>query len=592
MRKSFVKRLVLPAVLAVGLGIWSPPGAEAASGRVQLSTKEIAASNASAGDQRDLLQVLSGFWDRYLHQDVPGTTAHLAQDVTRLSQRAGVLQQGLAAVAAGLPAEWEAFERPRDVIAERMRVRRLEIVVDQPAAATATLTYWMEIRGGARWKYTDVGLVFQALEKIDGRWKIAHQTDSWSLDYDPRRLQRGSETFEFDFVYPVADLSRAAGFYSAILGDPEWTDSDRASFNLQGARFVLDRTRLGGQVTLSQGLPTGYAVFYVPDVAAERDRLRNSGTTFIAGTANSLLSDGEDRYAIGLDPSRNVFVLKQRQLVSDEAGTAPALSGLDGSDPSLVVARSIADAWLRMDTGSISGLQATGARWFDDRRTRVRGMEDAADLPEVLEEVYWSGYDRSPSGLAADLEASSPKVRSMGSRTIVSYAMTLTGRGAHPFRETAFVTHLLDGASSVAATFLVADNTNDGAMGLSLDYTGYPVTSLSEAERFYTRTMRLGDPYPDSAYRGYWSAFSVFGIYVADRPTDGLPRNRESNGYVSFWVDSADDVHDYLVGQGSSFPHIPAINDGPGIDEQPGYRQVLATDSEGSAVLFTEYPGR
>lgn len=589
---NLVTRLGVAAFLAVGPGALAPESASAASGRVQVSAREIVASNAAAEDQRAILQVLSGSWDRYLRQDVPGTTAYMTDDVTRLSQRAGVLQQGLASVAAGLPAEWEAFERPRDVIAERMRVRRLEIVVDQPAATTATLTYWMDIRGGARWKYTDVGLVFQALEKVDGRWKIAHQTDSWSLDYDPRLQKRGSETFEFDFVYPVANLSRSLQFYSAVLGAPEWANAERASFNLQGSRFVLDRTRLGGQVTLSQGLPAGYAIFHVPDVAAERDRLKRSGTTFLAGTANSLLPDGEDLYAIGLDPSRNVFVLKQRELVSEEAGTPPALTGLDGSDPAIASARALASAWLRMDTDAISGLQAPGARWFDDRRTRVRGMEDADDLPEVLGQIYWSGYDRSPSGLAADLQAESLRVRSIGSRTIVSYAMTLTGRGAHPFRETAFVTHLLDSPSSISATFLVADNTNDGAMGLSLDYTGYPVTSLSEAERFYTRTMGLGDPYPDSGYRGYWSTFSVFGIYIADRPTDGVPRNRESNGYVSFWVDSADDVHDYLVSQGSSFPHIPAINDGPGIDEQPGYRQVLATDSEGSAVLFTEYPGR
>ena len=139
---------------------------------------------------------------------------------------------------------------------------------------------------------------------------------------------------------------------------------------------------------------------------------------------------------------------------------------------------------------------------------------------------------------------------------------------------------------------IVADNSTEGARALSLDYTGYPVTSLPEADRFYRRTMDLGSPYPDTGYRGFWSSFSVFGIYVADRPTDGLPRPRESNGYVSFWVDSADDVYAYLQSQGSQFPHIPAINDGPGIDEQPGYRQVLATDSEGNGVVFTEYTGR
>jgi len=36
---------------------------------------------------------------------------------------------------------------------------------------------------------------------------------------------------------------------------------------------------------------------------------------------------------------------------------------------------------------------------------------------------------------------------------------------------------------------------------------------------------------------------------------------------------------------------IPTINTRVGIDSQPGYTQILTTDSEGNAVLFTEYPG-
>ncbi|SVA46369.1 uncharacterized protein METZ01_LOCUS99223, partial [marine metagenome] len=43
--------------------------------------------------------------------------------------------------------------------------------------------------------------------------------------------------------------------------------------------------------------------------------------------------------------------------------------------------------------------------------------------------------------------------------------------------------------------------------------------------------------------------------------------------------------------EGSTFPKIPAINSRIGIDQQPGYVQILATDSEGNALLFTEYPG-
>ncbi len=68
-------------------------------------------------------------------------------------------------------------------------------------------------------------------------------------------------------------------------------------------------------------------------------------------------------------------------------------------------------------------------------------------------------------------------------------------------------------------------------------------------------------------------------------------RPGKANGYVSFWVRSVDRLYEYLCAQGSVFPHIPAINDRTGIDHQPGYTQLVATDSEGNVVLFTEYPG-
>ncbi len=69
-------------------------------------------------------------------------------------------------------------------------------------------------------------------------------------------------------------------------------------------------------------------------------------------------------------------------------------------------------------------------------------------------------------------------------------------------------------------------------------------------------------------------------------------RPGRTNGYVSFWVRSVDRaLRAYLREQGSSFPLLPAINDSRGIDRQPGYTQLVATDSEGNLVLFSEYPG-
>nr|MBC8227879.1 hypothetical protein [Gammaproteobacteria bacterium] len=41
--------------------------------------------------------------------------------------------------------------------------------------------------------------------------------------------------------------------------------------------------------------------------------------------------------------------------------------------------------------------------------------------------------------------------------------------------------------------------------------------------------------------------------------------------------------------KGSLFPVIEGINDTSGIDEQPGYNQILAIDSEGNLVNFSDY---
>ena len=61
---------------------------------------------------------------------------------------------------------------------------------------------------------------------------------------------------------------------------------------------------------------------------------------------------------------------------------------------------------------------------------------------------------------------------------------------------------------------------------------------------------------------------------------------------MSFWVRSVDKIYSYLQEKGTSFPVISAINNYRGIDKQAGYTQLVATDSEGNVIIFTEYSGR
>lgn len=585
--------LMLIVVFGTGGRRPTPTNPVQVTGQVLFSSEQVASSNAGQEDTSALITTITTSWEAYLQQNVAQYTELLAPDITRMSTRAGKLQQGREIVAAELPREWEAFERPQGVISEKMTLKQAEITVDKnPSATVATVLYWVNIVGGTRWKYDDQGLIFQAFARINGTWKITHQIDSWSLDYKIGQQKPGQETFEFDFVHPVANLERAIQFYQPILGEPEAVTSNRASFNLEGPRFILDGERLDGLAKVQRELPNGYAIFYVKDVIAERDRLKKLGVPFLNGTATAIKSLGEDKYVIGMDPSGNPFVLMQREYASLERTQAPQVKKFAQEGPYAVAVEALATSWMKTDLTSLGRFLGTNSTWFDDTRTKIRGIERGKDaILTALPSIYWAKFDRSPNGLKAKLEISSLHIRSVGVQTIVSYVMSLIGTGAHAFRDISFVTHVFQGPSTVVNTFIVGNN-SPRAMVMELDYTGYPVTNLAKAEDFYTNTLRLGDPYTDSQYRGYWSNQSVFGIYSAKPVRDGLPRPNQTNGYVSFWIHSAQQTYEYLKKQESTFPIIPAINTLSGIDPQPGYTQIYATDSEGNGVIFTEYSGK
>jgi hypothetical protein len=44
-----------------------------------------------------------------------------------------------------------------------------------------------------------------------------------------------------------------------------------------------------------------------------------------------------------------------------------------------------------------------------------------------------------------------------------------------------------------------------------------------------------------------------------------------------------------VASMGSTFPVIPSINSHGGTDDEGNYLTLLATDSEGNAVVFSEY---
>ena len=81
----------------------------------------------------------------------------------------------------------------------------------------------------------------------------------------------------------------------------------------------------------------------------------------------------------------------------------------------------------------------------------------------------------------------------------------------------------------------------------------------------------------------------MFGLVGPMSENSWKPIPHRSNGYADFSIRSAEEVYKYLKSKGASFPVVEAINDTSGIDEQPGYNQILAIDSEGNLVVFSDY---
>lgn len=548
---------------------------------------------ASDEDVEAIVDTVKKIWTSYLHMDKAALGKLMADDVTRLSQRTRFVQQGVKAVLAGFDDEWQAFERPDNLIAEEMTLRSMEITVDDEEEATyANVLYWVEIEAGARWHYEDQGVILQVFSKDSGAWQLVYQTDVWSTDYDLDEDEPGeAPTFVFDYVYPVKDLAKAVEFYSPVLGTPDAVTKTRAFFGLRGPKFILDASGLHGFSEVRENLPNGYGVIYVEDIKAEQKKLSDKDVTFLGGSDEKLLDIGGDKGILIQDTAGNVVALAQKGSAGKVSG-GPSIKGLDDSDDYVKAAKKIAWAWLTQDAKTIIKYHGEDSQWLDDTRTSTRGMEaGGADLKEALTDEYWPHYEASDEGLVIDMVASDVRTRKVGDYTIVSYLRTFEGKGLYPFREMAFVTHVFSDEETVDYTMIVSATRSNGFV-VELDYTGHPVDDLEAAEDFYTNIMELGDPYVDEEWRGWWSNNTVYGAYTSDPDDDGIPVEGRTNGYVSFWVRSAQQTYDYFKSRGGQFPVIPSINEKKGLDVNPGYTQCVATDAEGNVAVFTEYSGK
>jgi hypothetical protein len=260
-------------------------------------------------------------------------------------------------------------------------------------------------------------------------------------------------------------------------------------------------------------------------------------------------------------------------------------------------------AWTEAEEIKFRSFLGNHTRWFDNtnKHGRRQGIVTGADaIVWAVRKNVWEKNGRNPRyGLAIHMTISDVIEQALPNTPwhIVSCRRTLVGTGTRPYRQEDWTTYVMDGQKQIVLSTTIRSKSGVGLttkpMALSLDYTGYPIPSrLRQSKLFYEETMGLGVPYSDTDWYGYWSVGSVFGIYRSWPKSDRIPRPYKTNGYASFWVANANEVYSYLQKHGSTFPLISAINDRVGIDVQPGYTQVVATDSEGNVVVFTEYPNR
>jgi predicted enzyme related to lactoylglutathione lyase len=575
-----------------------PPGA---AGKVTFDPSELVAGDASNPDVRHVMDTIVALHQSWIGADAAAYVDRVTSDVTRSTSWSGGIQSGPQQVAQGLPNEWGFLEIAPDghTRSANMTIRRAEVSVHDQ---TAKALYWVDMVSGettnianhvSDWAYGNRGLILQAFVKEAGCWKLSHESDSWWLAYDPvakMPAKSGTASFRYDFTYPVKDLARAVRFYSTFVGEPEVQTPTYAAFDMGGPRLVLDNTGLDGFAPVWPGLPNGYNTIYVDDLAKTVARLDVAGTKFLTGIRHR----GSDLYTVGSDPAGNVFVLMERVYpVGDyPAPGLPSVQAVDRTPAGVVAAvQELARVWLQTDErGIMAAGIGNGSRWFDSSRLNNRGIDRGPTGIRDGLATNWKQYDRSKSGLAATMTIRSLRAKRFGAGAIVTYERELSGQGEHPFKQVAVVTHIFEkgagGGMQLSETFITKMHQPTGEVQ-NLDYVETPEPNLQAARSFYGDTMSFGKPYSDESWYGFWGIKSVFGIYAAD-PAEGVQAGR-ANSSASLVVDSVEDTHAQLESMGSTFPMIPSINSRGGTDDEGNYLTLLATDSEGNAVVFSEY---
>ena len=449
--------------------------------------------------------------------------------------------------------------------------------------------YSLGIRGGARWEYSDLATIFQVFQKIDDTWKIIGHIESFRLDNSkinkpPDSVPNRRAPFTFDFVYPVKDIQRAIDFYSPLLGPPDIVTTTSASFRVRDSYFELDSEPIDERIEVINGRANGYGIINVNSLSDIKDKIKDlldvNIKTKPCGDAECLIAE---------DSSGNIVIFREYKPTYSLQNKKPTIQSLNefGQPPVFSKTIEAVNAWITNDYSSLIDMHANKAVWIDDAFGVAQGRQQ---IKQALKS-RWESFDMGPNGINADLTTKNFQTRNIGDRHLVTLEMFIKMR-TNPKRSfNAVLTQVWkrEGLDlKLEHTFIAQKRYIKNMPVGSMDYTAYPVNDLGRAGRFY-KNLFGSEPYRDDNWFGFWSTTSVFGLVGPMSKNSWAPIPHSSNGYADLSIRSADEVYEYLKSEGSAFPIVEAINDTSGIDEQPGYNQILAIDSEGNLINFSEY---
>lgn len=453
----------------------------------------------------------------------------------------------------------------------------------------STALYSVGIRGGARWEYSDLATIFQVFQKIDDTWKIIGHIESFRLDNSkinkpPDSVPNRRAPFAFDFVYPVKNIQRAIDFYSPLLGPPDIVTSTSASFRVRDSYFELESEPIDDRIKVINGRANGYAIINVNSLSDIKEKIKD-----LLDVNIRTKSCGEAECLIAEDFSGNIFIFREYKTTYSLQNKKPTIQSLIelGQPPVFSKTIEAVNAWITNDYSSLIDMHANKAIWIDDAFGVAQGRKQ---IKQALKS-RWESFDIGPNGINADLTTNNFQTRNIGDRHLVTLEMSIKMR-ANPKRSfNAVLTQVWKSEGldlKLEHTFITQKRyIKDTPVG-SMDYTAYPVNDLGRAGRFY-KNLFGSEPYRDDNWFGFWSTTSVFGLVGPMSKNSWAPIPHSSNGYADLSIRSADEVYEYLRSAGSAFPIVEAINDTSGIDQQPGYNQILAIDSEGNLINFSEY---